>query len=93
MVYPCLTTALDTPAAQQHAHAPLLTTEDMHFYLKEYAPNSQDWRDLRLAPLLATDFSDMPTSFVAVAEYDPLVMTVISLPKNWNKQEYRASSI
>ncbi|MGP4883074.1 alpha/beta hydrolase fold domain-containing protein, partial [Klebsiella pneumoniae] len=43
-----------------------------HFYLKEYAPNSQDWQDLRLAPLLATDFSDMPTSFVAVAEYDPL---------------------
>ena len=31
LVYPCLTTALDTPAAQQHAHAPLLTTEDMHF--------------------------------------------------------------
>lgn len=72
LVYPCLTTALDTPAAQKHAHAPLLTTEDMHFYLKEYAPNSQDWQDLRLAPLLATDFSDMPTSFVAVAEYDPL---------------------
>ncbi|RKL54119.1 alpha/beta hydrolase fold domain-containing protein, partial [Acinetobacter baumannii] len=35
-------------------------------------PDSQDWQDLRLAPLLATDFSDMPTSFVAVAEYDPL---------------------
>ncbi len=72
LVYPCLTTAFDTPSAQKHAHAPLLTTEDMHFYLKEYAPDSQDWQDLRLAPLLATDFSDMPTSFVAVAEYDPL---------------------
>ena len=49
LVYPCLTTAFDTPSAQKHAHAPLLTTEDMHFYLKEYAPNSQDWQDLRLA--------------------------------------------
>lgn len=72
VVYPCLSTTFDAASAQKHAYAPLLTTEDMHFYLKEYAPNPENWQDLRLAPLSSPDFSDMPATFVAVAEYDPL---------------------
>jgi len=44
----------------------------MHYYLSEYALNASDWQDTRLTPLLAEDLSDMPRSFVAVAEYDPL---------------------
>ena len=50
----------------------VIALEEMHYYLKEYAPNANDWKDTRLAPLSAQDFSDMPRSFVAVAEYDPL---------------------
>lgn len=72
LIYPCLGSSFDTASCQQHAHAPLLTLEEMHYYLKEYAPNASDWKDTRLAPLNAQDFSDMPRSFVAVAEYDPL---------------------
>ncbi|MBK0063621.1 MULTISPECIES: alpha/beta hydrolase [unclassified Acinetobacter] len=72
LIYPCLSSSFDTAACQQHAEAPLLTLNDMQYYLKEYAPNKSDWQDLRLSPLMAQDFSDMPSSFVAVAEYDPL---------------------
>jgi len=72
LIYPCLGSSFDTASCQQHVHAPLLTLEEMHYYLKEYAPNESDWKDTRLAPLNAQDFSDMPRSFVAVAEYDPL---------------------
>ena len=44
----------------------------MRYYLTAYAPNENDWQDLRLSPLFAQDFSGMPASFIAVAEYDPL---------------------
>lgn len=72
MIYPCLSSGFDTASCQQQADAPLLSLADMHDYLQAYAPNTSDWQDLRLSPLLAQDFSNMPRSFIAVAEYDPL---------------------
>ncbi len=72
LIYPGLNTGCDLPSYVEHAHAPLLSTEDVHFYLKTYAPDEKDWKDTRLAPLNAADFSDMPASFISVAEYDPL---------------------
>ncbi|OTG81051.1 alpha/beta hydrolase [Acinetobacter sp. ANC 4648] len=72
VIYPMLTTRFDLPAYKLHAHAPLLTAADGEYYLREYAPDASQWNDLRLAPLLAHDFSDMPESFIAIAEFDPL---------------------
>lgn len=72
LIYPSLSGCFESESCQQHAQAPLLSVEDMHYYLKAYAPNTQDWQDLRLSPMLAHDLSDMPPSFIAVAEYDPL---------------------
>lgn len=72
MIYPMLTTRFDLPAYNVHAEAPLLTRADCEYYLREYAPDDSQWDDLRLAPLLANDFSDMPESFIAVAEFDPV---------------------
>ena len=72
LIYPVLTTQFDLPAYTQHAHAPLLTRVDCEYYLHEYAPDRAQWKDLRLAPLLADDFSDMPESFIGVAEFDPV---------------------
>ena len=72
MVYPMLSTRFDLPAYRLHANAPLLTRADCEYYLREYAPDESQWNDLRLAPLLADDFSDMPETFIAVAEFDPV---------------------
>ncbi|OTG86730.1 lipase [Acinetobacter sp. ANC 4558] len=72
VIYPLLTTKFDLPAYEIHAKAPLLSREDCDYYLREYAPDISTWEDTRLAPLLAKDFSNMPESFIAVAEYDPL---------------------
>ena len=72
MVYPMLSTRFDLPAYRLHANAPLLTRADCEYYLREYAPDDSQWNDLRLAPLLADDFSDMPETFIAVAEFDPV---------------------
>jgi len=72
LIYPLLTTKFDLPAYDIHAYAPLLSREDGEYYLREYAPDLSTWNDIRLAPLLAQDFSDLPESFIAVAEYDPL---------------------
>lgn len=72
MIYPMLSTRFDLPAYRLHANAPLLTRTDCEYYLREYAPDESQWSDLRLAPLLANDFSDMPDTFIAVAEFDPV---------------------
>ena len=72
VIYPVLTTKRDLPAYETYAEAPLLTRADCEYYLHQYAPDTSQWDDLRLAPLLANDFSDMPESFIAVAEYDPV---------------------
>ena len=72
LIYPSLTTQFDSESCQRHGQAPLLSVADMRYYLKAYAPNENDWQDLRLSPLFAQDLSDMPASFIAVAEFDPL---------------------
>jgi acetyl esterase len=72
VIYPMLSTRFDLPAYRLYANAPLLTRADCEYYLREYAPDESQWNDLRLAPLLADDFSDMPETFIAVAEFDPV---------------------
>lgn len=72
LIYPNLSTKFDLPSYDSHANAPLLSRADCEYYLREYAPDISTWVDLRLAPLLANDLSDMPESYIAIAEYDPL---------------------
>lgn len=50
----------------------MLSLQDIEYFYNQYAPHPNDDLDVRLAPLVATDLANMPPSFIAVAEYDPL---------------------
>lgn len=72
LVYPALSTEPAEPAITEHADAPLLSRDDMAYYLAQYAPDPATHTDLRLSPLAAANLQGLPPAFVAVAEYDPL---------------------
>ncbi|MCW3481978.1 alpha/beta hydrolase [Neisseriaceae bacterium JH1-16] len=72
LIYPGLGTDHSLPSYRDNADAPLLTTADVEFYLKLYAPDPATHRDPRLSPLSAESLAGLPPAFVAVAEFDPL---------------------
>ncbi len=73
LIYPGLGgEALGLPAYTERAEAPLLTTEDVHYYRRIRMNGSAVARDATLNPLIADSFSLAPPCFVSAAEHDPL---------------------
>lgn len=71
MVYPTLAADTSLPAYAQFAHAPMLSTQDMEFYLRAYL--GKDGKPCAYsAPLLAEDLSGLPPALLLPMEYDPL---------------------
>lgn len=72
LIYPGLGTDRSLASFRDNADAPLLSTADVEYYLRVYAPDTANHKDPRLAPLAAPSLAGMPPAFVAVAEFDPL---------------------
>lgn len=72
LIYPGLGTDHSLPSFRENADAPLLSTADVAYYLRVYAPDPANHNDPRLAPLAAPSLAGLPPAFVAVAEFDPL---------------------
>lgn len=72
MIYPGLGGAQNEGSYVTHAEAPMLTTRDTIYYAKVRS-GDHDWStDPRFAPLVDTDFSNLPDTIVISAECDPL---------------------
>lgn len=71
LVYPMLGD-VDTGSRVTHAHAPMLTSEDVDYYHRIRVADVPVRRDHRLLPLYAEDFSDLPPAVLFAAEVDPL---------------------
>lgn len=73
LIYPYLGGPSGKGSEITHAHAPMLTTEELRFYHQirtgSTPPSPSDYR---YAPLWADDFTDLPNSVVFSAECDPL---------------------
>lgn len=74
LIYPGLGgDMLGLPAYRERAEAPLLTAQDVRYYAHVRAGGGKvPDDDPTFAPLLATDFADLPRCFVSAAEHDPL---------------------
>jgi len=55
-----------------HANAPMLTLEEVHFYLNVRVDGSPPTNDASFAALQDTHFTDLPNTLVLSAECDPL---------------------
>ncbi len=72
LIYPATDSSKQSASRLAFAEGYFLTKDLMDWFWKAYVPAGTDLADLRLSPLLATDFKGLPPAFVLTAGYDPL---------------------
>ncbi|MGB8701223.1 MAG: alpha/beta hydrolase fold domain-containing protein, partial [Thermosynechococcaceae cyanobacterium] len=55
-----------------NANAPILTKENMRFFVQSYARSQTDILQPYFSPLLADNLSHLPPALIITAEFDPL---------------------
>ena len=71
LIYPCLNDDLSAPSYTYNADPPGLTTASMKAYWDWYLTDLPS-KDPYATPMVATDLSRLPPTYVVTAEYDPL---------------------
>jgi acetyl esterase len=72
LIYPLLGGEMSGGSFVMHAHAPMLTLRDLHFYRDIRMGGRDVLDDSTFAPLSDSDFSGLPPTVILTAEYDPL---------------------
>ncbi|MEQ8663512.1 MAG: alpha/beta hydrolase, partial [Gammaproteobacteria bacterium] len=72
LTYPAVDATMNQPSMAENAAAPLLGRAQMDWFWSHYNKRGLDALDARLSPLHATSHADLPPTFIATAEYDPL---------------------
>lgn len=72
LIYPGLGGDTTQGSYITHAHAPMLSTQDVHFYSHVRCTDQTNVRDPLFSPLLDDDFGTLPPTIVFSAECDPL---------------------
>ena len=74
LIYPSLGGDMTKGSYIQHAHAPGLPAEDVHYYHEAYIgpPESPNHANKYAVPLLETSYVGLPPAFLVAAEWDPL---------------------
>jgi len=72
LIYPALGTDTSTESCIYHADAPMLTQDEVKFYLAVRATGEIPSNDVSFAPLHDSDFTGLPNTLVLSAECDPL---------------------
>ena len=72
LIYPGLGGDMTRGSYSEHAHAPMLTLEDLKFYEQVRFGGAAPKQDPTAAPLVDADFSNLPPTVIITAECDPL---------------------
>lgn len=72
LIYPALGGDTSKGSYLEHAHAPLLTRDEVLFYEKTRCKEAIPESDPTFAPLQDSDFSNLPPTVVVTADCDPL---------------------
>lgn len=72
LIYPGLGGDTTAGSYQQHAEAPLLSLQEVHYYETVRLAELPEFRDPTLAPLHDDNFSNLPPTIAFAAECDPL---------------------
>jgi len=72
LIYPVLGTDTNAESCINHAQAPMLTLDEVKFYMKARVSEEIPISDVSFAALHDTDYSSLPKTLVVSAECDPL---------------------
>jgi acetyl esterase len=76
LLYPVLDLDLDRsdryPSLHDNASGYYVTRDELRWCVRNYLPADTDPADPRISPALRTDLTNLPTTVLAVAQYDPL---------------------
>lgn len=73
LFYPGVAAHQDTPSHQRFGKGFVLDEPAITWFFNHYLRSPADREDWRFAPLMASDFSDLPPAWIGLAECDPLV--------------------
>lgn len=72
LIYPVTDASLQTPSWQEFKDGPVLNYEGAVHAWNLYLPNIKEIKNPDVSPLYADGLSDMPSTLIIIAEYDPL---------------------
>ncbi|CAA6804581.1 MAG: Lipase [uncultured Thiotrichaceae bacterium] len=72
LIYPALGGDMTRGSYLEYADAPMLTTDDMVFYYQAISGGSEMSHDPTFLPLMDTDYSGLPLTYIFTAQCDPL---------------------
>lgn len=72
LVYPATDSRLGYASFETHAHAPILTKNDILHYLEMYMATEADRINPLLSPFLAESLAGLPPALIVTAGFDPL---------------------
>jgi len=72
-IYPGFGLRWDRPEGESGGDAPLLSQEEILFYIKAYLGGATRTDDHYAAPLLTRDYAGLPPAYIMAVEHDPLV--------------------
>ena len=72
LIYPATDSSKESGSRKSFMEGYFLSKPLMDWFWEAYVPEGTDLADLRLSPLLATDFKGLPPAFVLTAGFDPL---------------------
>jgi len=72
LIYPALGGDMDQGSYLEHAHAPMLTREDMIYYMAVRHGGPPPQGDVTSEPLQDSDYSGLPPTVIFTADCDPL---------------------
>ncbi len=72
LIYPTTDARLNHPSIKKYGKGYLLTKDMIDWFVNHYKRTEEDRLDPMMSPLLETDLSNLPPSFISTAQYDPL---------------------
>jgi acetyl esterase len=86
LIYPGLGNLKNNGSRFEHAQAPLLSVKDMDYYHSNYFKNENYLSDKGARPLISNTLSELPKTYIFVAQFDPLFDDGYEYYKKINEQ-------
>jgi acetyl esterase len=72
LIYPWVDATFNHPSYIENGKGYLLTQKNLDFFDLQYIPDGVDKKEPKLSPIFTKNFKNLPKTFIATAQFDPL---------------------